>query len=177
MLNRDTSGATILTLPFMIRVVVCWNLCLCHCIKSYYYYFILQCRLFDLRADREVNCYRKESIIFGCNAVDFSVSGKWSHWTVEALYPPPPPPPLPPLPVWPTPQLVPHTAVHPHLDWVKPILSRSRLNMCSLTKGKTKCTDQWDLLAAWISVRIPVILQWTSTAQKLRILLSLSFFF
>ncbi|XP_076444214.1 guanine nucleotide-binding protein subunit beta-5-like [Babylonia areolata] len=34
------------------------------------------CRLFDLRADREVNCYRKESIIFGCNAVDFSVSGR-----------------------------------------------------------------------------------------------------
>ncbi|KAL5004094.1 hypothetical protein ScPMuIL_017550 [Solemya velum] len=34
------------------------------------------CRLFDLRADREVNCYRKESIIFGCNAVDFSISGR-----------------------------------------------------------------------------------------------------
>ncbi|KAL3866679.1 hypothetical protein ACJMK2_043960 [Sinanodonta woodiana] len=36
------------------------------------------CRLFDLRADREVNCYKKESIIFGCNAVDFSISGKAS---------------------------------------------------------------------------------------------------
>ncbi|XP_064608165.1 guanine nucleotide-binding protein subunit beta-5-like [Liolophura sinensis] len=34
------------------------------------------CRLFDLRADREVNCYKKESIIFGCNSVDFSVSGR-----------------------------------------------------------------------------------------------------
>ncbi|KAI8777817.1 guanine nucleotide-binding protein subunit beta-5 [Biomphalaria glabrata] len=34
------------------------------------------CRLFDLRADREVNCYKKDSIIFGCNAVDFSVSGR-----------------------------------------------------------------------------------------------------
>ena len=37
----------------------------------------LQCRLFDLRADREVNCYKKESIIFGCNAVHFSVSGTY----------------------------------------------------------------------------------------------------
>lgn len=36
---------------------------------------LLQCRLFDLRADREVNCYKKESLIFGCNSVDFSVSG------------------------------------------------------------------------------------------------------
>ncbi|KAK6179230.1 guanine nucleotide-binding protein subunit beta-5 [Patella vulgata] len=34
------------------------------------------CRLFDLRADREVSCYKKESIIFGCNSVDFSVSGR-----------------------------------------------------------------------------------------------------
>merc|ERR1712071_180924 len=33
------------------------------------------CRLFDLRADREVAVYTKESIIFGVNAVDFSVSG------------------------------------------------------------------------------------------------------
>ena len=128
---------------FMIRVVVCWNLCVCAILSSPVI-IILQCRLFDLRADREVNCYRKESIIFGCNAVDFSVSGKWSHWTVEALYPPP----LPPLAVWPTPQLVPHAAVHPHLEWVKPIFSGSRLNVCSLTKGETKCTDQWDLLAA-----------------------------
>jgi hypothetical protein len=37
---------------------------------------LLQCRLYDLRADREVACYTKESIIFGVNAVDFSVSGK-----------------------------------------------------------------------------------------------------
>ncbi|CAG0880010.1 unnamed protein product [Darwinula stevensoni] len=33
------------------------------------------CRLFDLRADREVGCYTKESIIFGVNALDFSISG------------------------------------------------------------------------------------------------------
>jgi guanine nucleotide-binding protein subunit beta-5 len=32
--------------------------------------------LFDLRADREVAVYTKESIIFGVNAVDFSVSGE-----------------------------------------------------------------------------------------------------
>ncbi|KAK2169252.1 hypothetical protein NP493_1191g00013 [Ridgeia piscesae] len=34
------------------------------------------CRLFDRRADREVGCYKKESIIFGCNAVDLSLSGR-----------------------------------------------------------------------------------------------------
>ncbi|KAH9399024.1 guanine nucleotide binding protein (G protein), beta 5, partial [Tyrophagus putrescentiae] len=34
------------------------------------------CRLFDLRADREVACYAKKSIIFGVNSVDFSVSGR-----------------------------------------------------------------------------------------------------
>ncbi|XP_074650432.1 guanine nucleotide-binding protein subunit beta-5-like [Tubulanus polymorphus] len=34
------------------------------------------CRLFDLRADREVSHYKKESIIFACNSVDFSVSGR-----------------------------------------------------------------------------------------------------
>lgn len=38
---------------------------------------LFQCRLFDLRADREVVCFKKDSIIFGCNAVDFSLSGKW----------------------------------------------------------------------------------------------------
>lgn len=36
-----------------------------------------QCRLFDLRADREIAIYTKESIIFGVNSVDFSVSGKF----------------------------------------------------------------------------------------------------
>lgn len=35
-----------------------------------------QCRLFDLRADKEVAVYSKDSIIFGVNSVDFSVSGK-----------------------------------------------------------------------------------------------------
>ncbi|KAK3927510.1 Guanine nucleotide-binding protein subunit beta-5a [Frankliniella fusca] len=34
------------------------------------------CRLFDLRADKEVAVYTKESIIFGVNSVDFSVSGR-----------------------------------------------------------------------------------------------------
>lgn len=46
------------------------------------------CRLFDLRADREVACYSKESIIFGVNSVDFSVSGRllfagYSDYTVS----------------------------------------------------------------------------------------------
>ncbi|XP_063973077.1 guanine nucleotide-binding protein subunit beta-5 isoform X1 [Diachasmimorpha longicaudata] len=34
------------------------------------------CRLFDLRADKEVAVYAKESIIFGANSVDLSVSGR-----------------------------------------------------------------------------------------------------
>ncbi|XP_040567334.1 guanine nucleotide-binding protein subunit beta-5 [Lepeophtheirus salmonis] len=34
------------------------------------------CRLFDLRADREVTKYTKESILFGVNAIDFSTSGR-----------------------------------------------------------------------------------------------------
>lgn len=34
------------------------------------------CRLFDLRADKEVAVYNKESIIFGVNSVDFSISGR-----------------------------------------------------------------------------------------------------
>lgn len=34
------------------------------------------CRLFDLRADREVARYGKESIIFGVSSVDWSVSGR-----------------------------------------------------------------------------------------------------
>uniref|UniRef100_A0A9J8DIV8 Guanine nucleotide binding protein (G protein), beta 5a n=1 Tax=Cyprinus carpio carpio TaxID=630221 RepID=A0A9J8DIV8_CYPCA len=34
------------------------------------------CRLYDLRADREVAIYSKESIIFGTSSVDFSLSGR-----------------------------------------------------------------------------------------------------
>ncbi|KAJ3597017.1 hypothetical protein NHX12_003417 [Muraenolepis orangiensis] len=36
----------------------------------------MQCRLYDLRADREVAIYSKESIIFGVSSVDFSLSGR-----------------------------------------------------------------------------------------------------
>ena len=36
---------------------------------------LFQCRLYDLRADREVAIYSKESIIFGVSSVDFSLSG------------------------------------------------------------------------------------------------------
>lgn len=44
-----------------------------------------KCRLFDMRADKEVAVYSKDSIIFGVNSVDFSVSGelvqfKKSYW-------------------------------------------------------------------------------------------------
>ncbi|XP_048471899.1 guanine nucleotide-binding protein subunit beta-5 isoform X2 [Rhincodon typus] len=34
------------------------------------------CRLYDLRADREVAVYSKDSIIFGASSVDFSLSGR-----------------------------------------------------------------------------------------------------
>ncbi|XP_075250402.1 guanine nucleotide-binding protein subunit beta-5-like [Convolutriloba macropyga] len=34
------------------------------------------CRLFDLRADREVNCFAKDSIIFPATCLDFSLSGR-----------------------------------------------------------------------------------------------------
>ncbi|XP_076012410.1 guanine nucleotide-binding protein subunit beta-5b-like [Genypterus blacodes] len=34
------------------------------------------CRFFDLRADREVAVYQKDSIIFGASSVDFSMSGR-----------------------------------------------------------------------------------------------------
>ena len=32
--------------------------------------------MFDLQADREVAVYSKDAILFGVNAVDFSVSGR-----------------------------------------------------------------------------------------------------
>ncbi|KTG32800.1 hypothetical protein cypCar_00020423 [Cyprinus carpio] len=38
--------------------------------------FVSGCRLYDLRADREVAIYSKESIIFGTSSVDFSLSGR-----------------------------------------------------------------------------------------------------
>jgi len=34
------------------------------------------CRLFDLRADRQIGVYKKDSIIFSCNSVDMSLSGR-----------------------------------------------------------------------------------------------------
>lgn len=45
-------------------------------LKTSWSFYLLQCRLYDLRADREVAIYSKESIIFGVSSVDFSLSGK-----------------------------------------------------------------------------------------------------
>ena len=39
-------------------------------------FLLFQCRLFDLRADREVAVFSKDSVIFGATSVDFSQSGK-----------------------------------------------------------------------------------------------------
>ncbi|CAB4064701.1 GNB5 [Lepeophtheirus salmonis] len=44
------------------------------------------CRLFDLRADREVTKYTKESILFGVNAIDFSTSGRILFRWIAMLY-------------------------------------------------------------------------------------------
>nr|CAB3250062.1 guanine nucleotide-binding protein subunit beta-5 [Phallusia mammillata] len=33
-------------------------------------------RMYDLRADREIACFSKDSVIFGVNSIDFSVSGR-----------------------------------------------------------------------------------------------------
>ena len=44
--------------------------------NSYPILNLITSRLFDLRADAEVACYEKEAILFGINAVDFSVSGR-----------------------------------------------------------------------------------------------------
>lgn len=38
--------------------------------------FFFQCRLFDVRAEREIAYYGKDGILFGVNAVDFSISGE-----------------------------------------------------------------------------------------------------
>lgn len=35
-----------------------------------------QCRFYDLRADREVGVYQKDSVIFGASSLDFSLSGE-----------------------------------------------------------------------------------------------------
>ena len=45
-------------------------------IPGYCVFYLFQCRMYDLRADREINCYAKESIIFGATSLDFSLSGK-----------------------------------------------------------------------------------------------------
>lgn len=38
-------------------------------------FLLFQCRFYDLRADREVAVYQKDSVIFGASSVDFSLSG------------------------------------------------------------------------------------------------------
>lgn len=48
---------------------------------------LLQCRLYDLRADREVAIYSKESIIFGVSSVDFSLSGKMCSYSYFNIFP------------------------------------------------------------------------------------------
>ncbi len=59
----------------MIAETQCVRLCKFTLI-SLWTFVLFQCRLYDLRADREVAIYSKESIIFGASSVDFSLSGK-----------------------------------------------------------------------------------------------------
>uniref|UniRef100_A0A8D3ECI3 Guanine nucleotide binding protein (G protein), beta 5b n=1 Tax=Scophthalmus maximus TaxID=52904 RepID=A0A8D3ECI3_SCOMX len=47
------------------------------------------CRFYDLRADREVAVYQKDSIVFGASTVDFSLSGRllfagYNDYTINA---------------------------------------------------------------------------------------------
>lgn len=58
-------------------------LCLCCCV----FIGVPQCRFYDLRADREVAVYQKDSIIFGASTLDFSLSGKEfvKHSTTDML--------------------------------------------------------------------------------------------
>lgn len=43
---------------------------------SQYNQFSFQCRLFDLRADRQIAEYEKECMLFPVHGIDFSVSGR-----------------------------------------------------------------------------------------------------
>lgn len=52
----------------------------------YCLWYLFQCRLFDLRADKEVAVYKKQSIIFGVNSVDFSVSGNFKAKKYIVVY-------------------------------------------------------------------------------------------
>lgn len=45
-----------------------------------------KCRLFDMRADKEVAVYSKDSIIFGVNSVDFSVSGEFFFYLRNHIF-------------------------------------------------------------------------------------------
>lgn len=51
------------------------NLFLLYAVKVCLFVSFPQCRFYDLRADREVAVYQKDSIIFGASTVDFSMSG------------------------------------------------------------------------------------------------------
>lgn len=41
--------------------------------------------MYDLRADKEVAVYSKESILFGVNSIDFSISGKFCTNLIHIL--------------------------------------------------------------------------------------------
>lgn len=66
------------------------TVCVCMCVLCFYLSHCMfpgvQCRFYDLRADREVAVYQKDSIIFGASSVDFSLSGKES--VKESLHQP-----------------------------------------------------------------------------------------
>lgn len=90
------------------------------------------CRLFDLRADREVAVYSKESIIFGVNSVDFSLSGRmlfagYNDYTVN---------------VWDTLKCVRVTIMYGH---------DNRISCLKVSPdGTALCTGSWDFtLRIW----------------------------
>ena len=50
-------------------------------------FVLLQCRLFDLRADQEICIYTAASIMFGASSLDFSKSGMFIDNLREITHP------------------------------------------------------------------------------------------
>jgi len=99
---------------------------------------LLQCRLFDLRADRQVTAYEKESMIFPVHGIDFSVSGRllfagYGDYRIA---------------VWDTLKSVRHTLLYGHenrVSCLKYALLVSRPCPCRTSAdGTAICSASWD---------------------------------
>uniref|UniRef100_A0A3Q3B178 G protein subunit beta 5 n=1 Tax=Kryptolebias marmoratus TaxID=37003 RepID=A0A3Q3B178_KRYMA len=72
------SGQNIQSFDSHVSDINCVNLFACACGEFFSNGSVgtPQCRFYDLRADREVAVYQKDSIVFGASSVDFSLSGR-----------------------------------------------------------------------------------------------------